>query len=210
MPDRSRGAGHQQCAALHRPGDEHAIMRGHARDAEGRALGEGHVVGQRSPDRPSARCIPPRCPSSGRCAGRCRATRACRPNFGTIGADLIDHAGAVTARHDAWIFHRRRDRGADRCRTGSRPRLRASRGPRSSRLPVGELMQRNISLYPMSLPGTPHPARKRAQSDMANWIASGQRILSVAAQFPLYEAAAAHEAVERGDKVGTVVIDCAR
>jgi NADPH:quinone reductase len=71
-------------------------------------------------------------------------------------------------------------------------------------------MQRNISLYPMSLPGTPHPARKRAQSDMANWIASGQRILSVAAQFPLFEAAAAHEAVERGDKIGTVVIDCGR
>jgi NADPH:quinone reductase len=86
----------------------------------------------------------------------------------------------------------------------------ASNGDRTPRLPVGELMQRNISLYPMSLPGTPHPARKRAQSDMANWIASGQRILSVAAQFPLYEAAAAHEAVERGDKVGTVVIDCAR
>ena len=71
-------------------------------------------------------------------------------------------------------------------------------------------MQRNISLYPMSLPGTPHPARKRAQSDMANWIVSGERILSVAARFPLFEAAAAHEAVERGDKIGTVVIDCAR
>jgi hypothetical protein len=26
----------------------------------------------------------------------------------------------------------------------------------------------------------------------------------------LYEAAAAHQAVERGDKVGTVVIECAR
>jgi NADPH2:quinone reductase len=86
----------------------------------------------------------------------------------------------------------------------------ASNGDRTPRLPVGELMQRNISLYPMSLPGTPHPARKRAQSDMANWIASGQRILSVAAQFPLFEAAATHEAVERGDKIGTVVIDCGR
>ena len=40
----------------------------------------------RSPDRRSARCIPPRCPSSGRCAGRCTARRACRPSCsGTIG-----------------------------------------------------------------------------------------------------------------------------
>jgi NADPH2:quinone reductase len=71
-------------------------------------------------------------------------------------------------------------------------------------------MQRNISLYPMSLPGTPHAARKRAQSDMASWIATEPRILSVAARFPLAEAAAAHQAVERGDKIGTVVIECAR
>jgi NADPH2:quinone reductase len=62
----------------------------------------------------------------------------------------------------------------------------------------------------MSLPGSPHAARKRAQGDIAQWIATGRRTLSVAARFPLYEAAAAHEAVERGDKIGTVVIDCAR
>jgi NADPH2:quinone reductase len=86
----------------------------------------------------------------------------------------------------------------------------ASNGDRTPRLPVGELMQRNVALYPMSLPGTPHAPRKRAQSDIAHWIASGQRVLSVAARFPLYETAAAHEAVERGDKIGTVVIDCAR
>jgi NADPH2:quinone reductase len=86
----------------------------------------------------------------------------------------------------------------------------ASNGDRTPRLPVGDLMQRNVTLYPMSLPGTPHAARKRAQSDMARWIDSGRRILSVAEKFPLYQAAAAHEAVERGDKVGTVVIECAR
>jgi NADPH2:quinone reductase len=71
-------------------------------------------------------------------------------------------------------------------------------------------MQRNVALYPMSLPGTRPAARKRAQTDIASWIAGGQRMLSVAARFPLYQAAAAHEAVERGDKVGTVVIECAR
>ena len=86
----------------------------------------------------------------------------------------------------------------------------ATNGDRTPRLPVGELMQRNISLYPMSLPGTPHAARKRAQSDIAQWIATGQRILSVAAQFPLRETPAAHAAVEAGGKVGTVVVDCTK
>jgi NADPH2:quinone reductase len=85
----------------------------------------------------------------------------------------------------------------------------ASNGDRTPRLPVGELMQRNVTLYPMSLPGTPHAARKRAQTDMTRWIAA-PRMLSVAARFPLFQAAAAHEAVERGDKIGTVVIECAR
>ncbi len=86
----------------------------------------------------------------------------------------------------------------------------ASNGDRTPRLPVRDLMQKNIALYPMSLPGTPPAARRRAQSDVAQWIASRERILSVAERFPLYEAAAAHEAVERGGKVGTVVIECAR
>jgi NADPH2:quinone reductase len=84
----------------------------------------------------------------------------------------------------------------------------ASNGERTPRLPVGDLMQRNITLYPMSLPGSPHAARKRAQHDITQWIASGRRMLSVAARFPLDRTAAAHEAVERGDKIGTVVIDC--
>ena len=85
----------------------------------------------------------------------------------------------------------------------------ASNGDRTPKLPVSELMQRNVALFPMSLPGTSHAARKRAQSDIAHWIAA-PRILSVAARFPLAQAAAAHAAVERGDKVGTVVIECAR
>jgi len=86
----------------------------------------------------------------------------------------------------------------------------ASNGDLAPRLPVRELMQRNVTLYTMSLPGTPHAARQRAQSDIARWIATGPRLLSVAARFPLRETAAAHRAVEQGGKVGTVVVECAR
>jgi NADPH:quinone reductase len=86
----------------------------------------------------------------------------------------------------------------------------ASTGERNPRLPIYELMRRNLSLYTMFLPGAPLEARRRAQSDITAWLGSGERILSVAACFPLAETAAAHEAVERGGKIGTIVVEPAR
>ncbi len=83
----------------------------------------------------------------------------------------------------------------------------ATNGERTPRLPVRELMQRNIATHFVVLPTCPHEARRRAQSDIAAWTAGGKGILSVAARFPLAETAAAHEAVERGGKVGTVVVE---
>jgi len=83
----------------------------------------------------------------------------------------------------------------------------ASNGDRTPRVPVRELMQRNLSIHAMSLATVPHEARRRAQSDIARWSATGERLLSVAARFPLAETAAAHRAVERGGKVGTVVVE---
>jgi len=68
-------------------------------------------------------------------------------------------------------------------------------------------MQKNLAVYSMSLAGVPHPDRCRAQSDIAAWTATPGRILSVAARLPLYEAAAAHKAVEGGGKVGHLVVE---
>src|SRR5205807_305181 len=83
----------------------------------------------------------------------------------------------------------------------------ATNGDREPRVPVRDLMQKNLAVYSMSLAGVPHPDRRRAQSDIAAWTASPARILSVAARFPLYETAAAHKEVERGGKVGTVIVE---
>jgi NADPH2:quinone reductase len=83
----------------------------------------------------------------------------------------------------------------------------ATNGDREPRLPVRELMQKNLAVYSMSLAGVPHPDRRRAQSDIAAWTATPGRILSVAARFPLYQTAAAHQTVEAGGKVGTVVVE---
>jgi NADPH2:quinone reductase len=83
----------------------------------------------------------------------------------------------------------------------------ATNGDREPRVPVRELMQKNLAVYAMSLAGVPHPDRRRAQSDIAAWTATPGRILSVAARFRLQQTPAAHQAVERGDKVGTVVVE---
>jgi NADPH:quinone reductase len=83
----------------------------------------------------------------------------------------------------------------------------ATNGDREPKLPVRDLMQKNLAVYAMSLAGVPHADRQRAQSDILAWTRSPGRILSVAGRFPLYETAAAHREVEKGDKVGTVIVE---
>jgi len=95
-------------------------------------------------------------------------------------------------------------------RQGGSIAIYATNGDRTPAVPVHTLMFRNISLYPMILPTSPPEARRRAQSDILAWTAGGARLLPVAARFALGETAAAHAAVERGDKVGTVVVEPGR
>jgi NADPH2:quinone reductase len=83
----------------------------------------------------------------------------------------------------------------------------ASAGQRLPTVPVYELMRRNITVHGVLLPTSPLEARRRAQSDITQWLRGGRRLLTVAARFPLAETARAHEAVERGDKRGTVVVE---
>jgi NADPH2:quinone reductase len=85
----------------------------------------------------------------------------------------------------------------------------ASAGQRLPQLPIYELMFKNISLHGLILPRSPLEARQRAQADITRWLGSGERLLTVASRFPLAETARAHEAVERGDKRGTVVVEIA-
>jgi NADPH:quinone reductase len=86
----------------------------------------------------------------------------------------------------------------------------ASNGALEPKVNLRALMAKNLSVRGFVLPTSPHAARKRAQSDIAAFIRTPGRILSVAAEFPLCETAAAHLSVEAGGKVGTVVVACAR
>src|SRR3984957_10861183 len=86
----------------------------------------------------------------------------------------------------------------------------ATNGNRNPVVPMRELMEKCIALRALVLPALPWPLHAAAQADISKWLAAGRRIHNVAAQFPLAEPAQAHLAVEKGDKLGTVIVDCAR
>jgi NADPH:quinone reductase len=86
----------------------------------------------------------------------------------------------------------------------------ATNGNRNPVVPMRTLMERCITLRALVLPALPAPLRAAAQADISKWLAAGPRIHNIAAQFALSETAQAHLAVEKGDKLGTVIVDCAR
>ncbi|WP_298275149.1 NADPH:quinone reductase [uncultured Bradyrhizobium sp.] len=86
----------------------------------------------------------------------------------------------------------------------------ATNGNRTPTLPVRELMEKCITVRSLVLFALPPPLLAAAQADITKWLASGTRVHNIAGQFALAETADAHLAVEKGDKIGTVIVDCAR
>ena len=125
-----------------------------------------------------------------------------------VAARVLDITNGVGVDHIAEVDFGGNLAATLRClRVNGSIMIYATNGDREPKLPVRELMQKNLTVCAMSLAGVPHPDRRRAQSDIAAWTATPGRILSVAARFGLQETAAAHQAVERGDKVGMVVVE---
>jgi NADPH:quinone reductase len=86
----------------------------------------------------------------------------------------------------------------------------ATNGNRNPVVPMRELMEKCIAVRALVLYALPPPLLAAAQADILRWLAAGPRVHNVAAQFALSETAQAHLAVEKGDKLGTVIVDCAR
>ncbi len=84
----------------------------------------------------------------------------------------------------------------------------ATNGNRNPVIPMRELMEKCIALRALVLFALPPPLLAAAQADISKWLAAGVRVHNIAAQFPLSETAQAHLAVEKGDKLGTVIVDC--
>jgi len=86
----------------------------------------------------------------------------------------------------------------------------ATNGNRNPVLPMRDLMERCIAVRALVLFALPPAMVAAAQADISKWLAAGPRLHNVAAQFALSDTAQAHLAVEKGDKLGTVIVDCAR
>jgi NADPH2:quinone reductase len=86
----------------------------------------------------------------------------------------------------------------------------ATNGNRAPVVPMRELMEKCISLRSLVLFALPPPLLAAGQADITKWLAAGTRIHNIAGQYALSDTAQAHLAVEKGDKLGTVIVDCAR
>jgi NADPH2:quinone reductase len=86
----------------------------------------------------------------------------------------------------------------------------ATNGNRNPVVPMRDLMEKCIALRSLVLYALPPPLLLAAQVDISKWLTAGPRIHNVAAQFALSDTAQAHLAVEKGDKLGTVIVDCSR
>ena len=86
----------------------------------------------------------------------------------------------------------------------------ATNGDRTPVVPVRELMEKCINLRTLVLFALPWPLLSAAQADITKWLAAGKRLHNIAGQYALSDTAKAHLAVEKGDKLGTVIVDCAR
>jgi NADPH:quinone reductase len=86
----------------------------------------------------------------------------------------------------------------------------ATNGNRTPLVPMRELMERCIALRTLVLFALPRHLLAAAQADITKWLAAGRRLHNIAGQFALADTAQAHLAVEKGDKLGTVIVDCAR
>lgn len=105
-----------------------------------------------------------------------------------VAALVLDITGGVGVDHIAEVDFGGNLAATLRClKVNGSIMIYASNGDREPKLPVRDLMQKNLTVYSMSLAGVPHSDRKRAQTDIAAWTATPGRILSVAARFPLYE-----------------------
>ena len=86
----------------------------------------------------------------------------------------------------------------------------ATNGNRTPMIPIRDLMEKCITLRTLVLFALPPTLLAAAQDDISKWLAAGTRVHNIAGQFALADTAQAHLAVEKGDKMGTVIVDCAR
>jgi NADPH2:quinone reductase len=82
----------------------------------------------------------------------------------------------------------------------------ASMGEPRPALPFYELFRLNPVLRPVLVYTMSDSAKAQAHADIARWLKEAKPIFAVAERFPLSEIVQAHLAVERGEKIGHVLL----
>lgn len=83
----------------------------------------------------------------------------------------------------------------------------ASTGQPNPVVPFDLIKGKNVTIHALRLPLMPQEICRAAQHDITRWLEAGTRIHNIAGRYPLATTAAAHQAVEAGNKLGTVVVD---
>jgi NADPH2:quinone reductase len=83
----------------------------------------------------------------------------------------------------------------------------ASMGDLEPKFPYGKLFQLNPTIRPVFVYTMSDAAKAEAHADIARWLRETKPVFSIAERYPLKEVIKAHLAVERGAKIGHVILD---
>ncbi len=72
--------------------------------------------------------------------------------------------------------------------------------------PYPELLWRNPTVRQVFVYTMPDAAKAQAHADIARWLQTGKAQFAIAHRFPLAQVVQAHQAVERGEKIGHVIL----
>ena len=75
--------------------------------------------------------------------------------------------------------------------------------------PYPEMLWRNPLVRQVFVYTMPDEAKRQAHADIARWLSEAQPVFAIAERFPLSDVVAAHQAVEKGEKIGHVILDLA-
>ena len=82
----------------------------------------------------------------------------------------------------------------------------ASMGEMEPKFPYGKLFQLNPEIRPVFVYTMPDAAKAQAHADIARWLKEATPLFAIAERYPLKDVVKAHLAVERGEKIGHVIL----
>ena len=83
----------------------------------------------------------------------------------------------------------------------------ASMGEMEPKLPYGKLFHLNPTIRPVLVYTMPDAAKTQAHADIARWLHESKPVFAIAERHPLQDVIKSHLAVERGEKMGHVILD---